>query len=107
MPSVFGAIFVAFFMVAVPAIILMVIWSAVMAFRLCYPERPLPFMADPYAERQAARARGEIMKVGVREIREDLRRQLHEPALPYDFEHDHGSDGLPEPWLDDLWLRRN
>lgn len=107
MSPVPGALFSAFVLVAVPAIVLMVVWAVVMAFRICYPERPLPFMVDPYAERQAARARGEATKVGVREIREDLRRQAHTLALPYDFAHDHGSDGLPECWMDDLWARRN
>ncbi|MGB3544233.1 hypothetical protein [Rubrivirga sp.] len=93
-----GALFVAFFAVAVPAILLMAIWAGVMAFRLLFPEEALPDGALSARERDIAR--GPSHRVRVRDIMED--QQARQEVASRDH-------GLPDrhPLFDDLWLRRN
>lgn len=103
---VLAAVITAFVAAALPALLFMAIWTAVTVFRILYPERPLPFGRDGVAERQAARARGDVLKVGVREIREDL--QIHSRELTRSYDLVGGcSHGIPEVWLEDLYRRRN
>lgn len=100
-----GAIFVAFFAVAVPAILLMGVWAGVTAFRILFPDDPLPL--DPVARRRKLTARGESVPVRLRDIMEDERArrsvitpQRIEPAPD-------ASSPRTHPLFDDLWLRRN
>lgn len=93
-----AALFVAFFAVAVPAILLMTVWAGVMAFRLLFPERTLPF--DAPARRQRAAAYGEFRPVKLRDILEDQQAQRATVARG-------GETPEPHPLFDDLWLRRN
>lgn len=91
---------------AVPVAVLMAVWSAVAMYRVLFPERPLPFVRDEAAERHAARARGEAVHVGFREIRDDMRLHVRELARPY--HHAGGcSHGIPEAWIEDVYRRRN
>ena len=92
--------------VAVPVAILMGVWSVVVVYRVLFPERPLPFVRDEVAERQAATARGESVGVGFREIHDDMR--LHVRALNCPYHHAVGnSHGIPDAWIDDVYRRRN
>lgn len=102
------AVFTAFLVAVVPALVLAVIWTVVTIWRLLWPERPLPFVPDRAAERRAATARGEAVPVGFREIHDDARAQARSLALPYRYPVADGlPHHLPEPWLDDLNRRRN
>lgn len=101
-----AAVFTAFVVFAVPAIILMAVWASVTLWRVLVPERPLPLLQDKATERRAAVARGESVKVGFREIHEDMRVHTRDLARPY--HHAGGcSDGFPASWLEDLDRRRN
>ncbi|MEM1041574.1 MAG: hypothetical protein AAGI91_03000 [Bacteroidota bacterium] len=101
-----AALIAGFVVLAIPVIVLMAIWSAVTLCRVLFPERPLPLMRDEAKERREAIARGESVKVGFREIHEDMREHTRELACPY--HHACGcSDGFPEFWLEDLDRRRN
>ncbi len=101
-----AAVFAAFVVVAVPAIILMAVWASVTLWRVLFPERPLPLVRDEATERRAAAARGESVQVGFREIHEDLRVHARDLARPY--HHAGGcSGGFPASWLEDLDRRRN
>ncbi len=100
-----GALFVAFFVVAIPAILLMSVWAGVTAFRILFPDDPLPL--DPAARRRRRTARGESVPVRLRDIIEDERarqsvagaeRVVLRPGSPSPRTH---------PMFDDLWLRRN
>ncbi len=103
---VLAAALSAFAVVAVPALVFMAIWTVVTVLRILFPERPIPLLRDRAAERWAARARGEAVGVGFREIHEDLRAQARELARPLDRVG--GDSGrIPEAWLEDLDRRRN
>lgn len=104
MPSFAAAVFLA---AAVPVLVAALVWGAVTAMRILLPERPLPFVPDPRAARRAARARGESVRVGFREIYEDL--PEHARALPMPQRHavGEGLEEAPEAWREDLWRRRN
>lgn len=103
---VLAAALSAFAVAAVPALIFMAIWTVVTALRILRPERSLPFARDGAAERQAARARGEAVGVGFREIHEDLRTYARDLAREVDCVGG-TAHGVPEAWLDDLHRRRN
>ncbi len=92
-----GALIAGFFLVALPAILLMSIWASVTAWRLLFPNEPTPM--DPVARRRQATERGAFVPVRLRDIVDDQRARQSVVA-----ERD-----LPEtPSLDsDLWLRRN
>lgn len=104
MPSVAVAAFV---VAVVPALAFGVVWSVVTAARILFPERPAPFLPDPKALRRAARARGEAVRVGFREIWEDLPEHARAVPLPHRHAVGDGPPSAPEPWLEDLWRRRN
>lgn len=97
-------------LVAVPALILMAVWTAVTAARLLFPERELPF--DGQARRAVARRRGQAVPVRAFDIVEDLRRRPVRPAMPQreasPTEAVTEGEGPGGPRLfEDLWLRRN
>lgn len=95
-----AALFVAFFWVAVPAILLMAVWAGVTAYQLLFHDDALSL--DPAARRRAAE--GESVPVRLRDILEDerARQSMAEPASG------DGPAGPPaHPLFDDLWLRRN
>ena len=93
-----GALFVAFFAVAVPAILLMAVWAGVMAFRLLFPEDALP--NGVLSEREREATRGALRQVRLRDIVEDQQARQEVAAR---------SGSLPDsnPLFEDLWLRRN
>ncbi len=101
MPPV-AASFVAFFWIAVPAILLMAVWAGVTAYQLLFHDDALPL--DPASGRRRRTARGESVPVRLRDIIEDerARRSVAESASGG------GPAGPPaNPLFDDLWLRRN
>lgn len=105
---VHAAIFTAFAVVAFPALVIMAIWAAVSAFRILRPEAPLPFVPDRAAERRKATEAGTSVPVGFREIHDDLRVHARRLTLPYKYRAAvGGTHHVPEPWLDDLYRRRN
>lgn len=94
-----GALFVAFFAVAIPTILLMTVWSAITMARVLFPERPLPFGPRP---RRQPTFQGRPVSVRARDIQEDQARRALAHA-------EAGAESPPEvhPLFDDLWLRRN
>jgi hypothetical protein len=96
----------AFVLVAVPAAVFMAIWTAVTMWRILFPERPLPLVRNGAAERRAARARGEAVGVGFREIHEDLRAEARTKERALDRVGGRPTR-IPEAWLEDLQRRRN
>ena len=101
-----AAVVSAFALVAVPVVVLMGVWTAVMVFRLVFPERPLPF--DAAARRAAAQRRGEAVPVRLEDLLADQRRRAAAPRSC----HPAGEADLPPAlpsgrWTSDLWLRRN
>ena len=100
-------IYFAFAAIAVPVLFFMLTWAAVTAYRLIFPEEPLPLQKDPVVVRQVATARGESVPVGAREIREDQRQYLSEhPPASYTYAYGE-SEGFPEKWRADLLRRQN
>ena len=99
-----GALVTGFFLVAIPTVLLMTVWTVVTVARILFPERPLPFEAA--SRRRRAMLRGESVPVRLRDIMEDQARQPV-PAPPAEAAVEQGE--LPErhPLFDDLWLRRN
>ena len=95
-----------FVLVALPIILLVVVWASVSVFRLYFPEHPLPLLPDAVLLREAAWQRGEAVPVGLAEIREEIRRAKHERLVRY---HYAGSarTHVPEAWVEDLQRRRN
>ncbi len=92
---------VALFAFAVPAALLMAVWAGVTAFRLLLPEDTLPF--DSAARRQRATARGEMVPVRLRDILEDQQARRAVAARGATPE----AGPPPNPFVEDLWLRRN
>lgn len=98
---------VLFAILIAPLLFFLVTWVAATAYRLYFPERPLPFRKDPVVLRRRAAATGSQVPVGFREIRQDqLRLQRERMKAPY-FYAGSASEGLPSDWMDDLWRRRN
>jgi hypothetical protein len=101
----------AFVMIAVPLGVAVAVWAVVTMFRVLFPERPLPVLLDPARERRDRTARGEAVPVGFREIYEEMPVHAGRLALPYRLDRERVHSGLPghvpEPWRDDLYLRRN
>lgn len=96
-----------FAFVALPTIFCMLVWVVVTVRRLCFPARPVRYRARPVLLRRHEQAVGEVVPVGVREIRENQRRaQAEHPYVRYYYTGGY-SHGVPAAWLDDLWQRRN
>ena len=105
---VLAAVFTAFAVVALPALVMMAIWATVTALRILRPEQPLPLFADPVARRREATEAGVAVPVGFREIREDLCTHAQRLTLPYRYQAAvGGTHHVPEPWIEDLYQRRN
>ena len=100
-------VYVLFAVVAVPVFFFILTWVVVTAYRLVFPDEPLPSQHDPVLDRREATSRGEFVPVGAREIREDRRyySRAH-PSVSYLYSYGE-SEGLPEFWREDLWRRRN
>lgn len=99
---------VLFAILIAPLLFFLVTWVAATAYRIYFPERPLPFENDPVLVRRRAAATGAEVPVGFREIREDqLRLQRERMTAPSYFYAGSASEGLPSDWMDDLWRRRN
>lgn len=92
-----SAFIAGFFVVAIPAMLLMSIWASVTAWQMLFPSEPTP--RDPAARRRQATERGAFVPVRVRDIVDDQR--ARQSVMP--------GANLPDvhPWADDLWLRRN
>lgn len=99
-----GAVVAAFFLVVVPVVLLMTVWTCVTMARILFPERPLPF--DGPSRRERALRRGESRPVGLREILDDETRRRHTAASRTRSATPVGAPPHPSP-ADDLWLRRN
>lgn len=93
-----GALIVGLFAVAVPVILLLSIWAGVTAWRLLFPEEPMPM--DPVARRRRATDRGAFVPVRLRDILDDQR--ARQSVTP-----DGGLPDATHPLDADLWLRRN
>jgi len=96
-----------FFVLVGPILVFLVIWAAAAAYRLYFPERPFPFAQGDVVWRAEARADGEYVPVGVREIRARQRRERRqEDVTIYNYAWG-ASEGVPDSWKEDLWHRRN
>jgi hypothetical protein len=97
-----AALFVAFFWIAVPAILLMAVWAGVTAYQLLFHDDALS--PQPGGRPRRWTGQGESVPVRLRDIVEDerARRSVAEAASG------DGPAGPPaHPLFDDLWLRRN
>lgn len=97
------AMHVLFLLVVAPLFFFLLTWVVATVYRLYFPERPLPLGASAVQVRRR-RAAGEEVPVGVREIREDQRRE--ERPVPYRYAG-FPSGQLPDDWEKDLHQRRN
>lgn len=96
-----------FFVLIGPILVFLLIWVGATAYRLYYPDRPVPFEGHSMARRTERSEEGGYVPVGVREIRADQRRkQGREDVTIYNYAWG-GSQGVPEDWHEDLWRRRN
>jgi hypothetical protein len=66
------AVLTALSVIGLASIVLLSAWSAVFAWRLLFPEKPLPFFSDPSLKRRDLARRGVSVRVGLREILEDM-----------------------------------
>ena len=100
-----GALITGLVMVAVPVLVLVMVWGVVSTLRILIPERPLPF--EPFERRRRATLRGESVPVRLRDILEDQAQR--QAALAPDPESDEPEEltRTAHPLFDDLWLRRN
>ena len=100
----------AFVLAAVPALLLMLIWSGVTAMRILFPERPLP-PVDPTGDRlRRALHTGDAVPVRVRDIVNAQRAQAAEVEAAREAaraEAPEATPAAPHPFIADLWLRRN
>ena len=96
-----------FVMVALPLVLLMVVWTLVTMWRIVFPSDHLPF--DPGVERERARRRGEAVPVTLADILEAQRLRPVWPAVPTRATAQTTGEGEDPiaPVRDDLWRRRN
>lgn len=95
---------VLFLLVVAPLFFFLLTWVVATVYRLYFPEYPLPLRSDAVRTRQRRSATGEHVSVGVREIREDQRREVHSVSYRY---AGFPSGQLPDDWAEDLYERRN
>lgn len=97
-----------FIIVAVPIVFCMLTWVAATAYRLYFPEKPLPLETQlSFVSKGQPSTPDLALPVGVREIKEDQQRwQRNEAISSYHFSCGI-SNGLPSCWLDDVWRRSN
>lgn len=101
--------YLTFAFLAAPLLFFMLVWVAVTAYRIYFPEKSIPFNRDPVVQRWWVGAAERGIPVGVREIRED-QRERHRATTPmpsYHYANGYSLEGLPEDWIEDLHLRRN
>ena len=93
-----------FFLLVAPLFAFLLTWVVVTVYRLYFPERPLPLRSGTVQVRRRRAAAGEEVPVGVREIREDQRRE----RTPVSYQYAGFPTGqLPDGWERDLHQRRN
>lgn len=94
-------------MLFTPSLIILLAWVATTVFRLYFPEKMMSFEEDPLFFKRRAIQAGETVPVGVLDIYEDQQRLKQEmPPVAYCYEYA-SSNGWPEEWEADLWMRRN
>lgn len=100
----------AFVLMAVPALLLMLVWSAVTAMRILFPERPLPPVDPDGARLRRALHAGDAVPVRVRDIVNAQRAQAAELEAAREAAREEApgaTPAAPHPFIADLWLRRN
>ena len=97
--------YVLFALVAIPLLFFMLVWVVVTAYRIFNPEVPRPLEKESFMIRTQTTSTGRRVPVGARDIREDHRRHRRQ-LRPYRYAWG-DSEGLPDHWHEDLWLRRN
>lgn len=96
-----------FLIVAVPILFCMITWVAATAYRLYFPEKPLPLERELTFVSHIESTPSQLpVPIGVREIKEDERRRRLSQSTSYQFTNGMSS-GVPSDWLDDVWQRRN
>lgn len=101
--------YLTFALLAAPMLFFLLVWVAVTAYRLYFPEKALPFDQDVMVRRWRMTAVGQNLPVGVREIRQEQRERLQatSPTSSYHYADGYSLEGLPEYWMEDLYVRRN
>lgn len=96
-----------FLLVAVPVAFCMLTWVVATIYRLYFPETSIG-SAPARIVRLPPRLRPTNMAeaVGVREIKENQRRQFGSSVARYSYANGF-SNGVPNDWVDDVWRRRN
>lgn len=93
-------------LVAIPIVFCMLTWVVATAYRLYFPDKPLPLENElTFISRAESTTVDLPVPVGVREIKEDQRRRSG-AGCSYCFAHGI-SNGVPSGWLEDMWRRRN
>ena len=90
-------------LIFVPVLFFMLVWAVVTAGRILFPERPLPFDREFSLRGWPMRPRH---RAPVHVAAPRATTMPHVAQAVYHFA-ERPSDGLPEVWVDDLWLRRN
>ncbi|OZC03230.1 hypothetical protein [Rubricoccus marinus] len=101
-----AAIATGFVLVAVPVLILMVIWTLVTMWRVVFPDDELPF--DKGIGREIAKRRGQPVPVQLADIMEEQRHHPVWPVMPMRQRVEAEiEEGGRNPLQEDLWRRRN
>ncbi len=96
-----------FLVVAIPILFCTITWVIATAYRLYFPEKPLPLEKElSFVSHIAPSSSALPVPIGVREIKEDERRRRLNQSACYRFTNGM-SNGVPSDWLDDVWRRRN
>jgi hypothetical protein len=96
---------VVFIAAILPPLFIMIAWAAIMAIRICFPEKRVPPLQHKLWVRQQLSASRESTLVGAHEIRENQRRLLRkmaERAVSYS-----SPKRVVDVWAEELWSRRN
>lgn len=96
-----------FLFAAIPILFCMITWVIATAYRLYFPEKPLPLEKELGFVMRIEPSTSELaVPIGVREIKEDERRRRLSESVNYQFTNGI-SNGVPSDWLDEVWQRRN
>ena len=96
---------VLFLLVVAPLFFFLLTWVVATVYRLYFPEQPLPLRVSTVRLPRRRTAGGEHVPVGVREIREEQRRDDDGPVA---YQYSGFPTGqLPDDWARDLHERRN
>lgn len=94
-------------MVVVPTAFFMLVWVTASAYRLYFPDRPVPFFEQHVAWPPHGKRYDRTTLIGVRDIRAAQQRHHRERVrVPYEYVVGE-EDGLPDDWMTELWERRN